>query len=260
MSFCSKINLLAGCFAACVLADAANAAGLVKHRVVSPRVRSVVRADAKGRLVRTVVVSPRVIQPRVVDDSVAAKAPALDYSASVPELVESTAKKYDVDPLLVHSVIQVESNYNPYAVSPKGAQGLMQLMPGTARRFGVANSFDPADNIEGGVRYLKYLTELFPHDPRLALAAYNAGEGAVWKYNYQIPPYRETEQYVYKVARKYGQAKKAVEQTKAVQTAKAAPEPVTPGGPEYAPVQYFLDAEGKLHMRTAEASQQSGTP
>ena len=260
MRFCSRLNLLVSCLGVCVLVNAAAAANLVKQTVVAPRVRSVVRADAKGRLVRTVVVSPRVIQPRVVNDSAAAEAPAPDYSATVPQLVEAAAKKYDVDPLLVHSVIQVESNYNPHAVSPKGAQGLMQLMPGTARRFGVSNSFDPRENIEGGVRYLKYLSGLFPHDPRLALAAYNAGEGAVWKYNYQIPPYRETEQYVYKVARKYGQAKKAVEQTKAVETAVAVPQPVTPGGQVYAPVQYFVDAEGKLHMRTPEASEQSRTP
>ena len=254
------MNLLTGCLAACALADSAVAASLVKQTVVSPRVRSVVRADAKGRLVRTVVVSPRVIQPRVVEDEAHAAAPVPDYAATVPQLVEAAAKKYEVDPLLVHSVIQVESNYNPYAVSPKGAQGLMQLMPGTARRFGVSNSFDPREHIEGGVRYLKYLSDLFPQDPRLALAAYNAGEGAVWKYNYQIPPYRETEQYVYKVARKYGQAKKAIEQTKPVETAAAVPTPVTPGEPVYAPVQHFVDAEGKLHMRTPEAAEQSRTP
>ena len=260
MSFCLKLNLLAACLGVCVLADTASAAGLAKQTVVNPRVRSVVRADAKGRLVRTVVVTPRVIQPRVVDAQAGAE--TADYSATVPQLVEAAAKKYDLDPLLVHSVIQVESGYNPYAVSPKGAQGLMQLMPGTARRFGVANSFDPRENIEGGVRYLKYLSGLFPHDPRLAIAAYNAGEGAVWKYNYQIPPYRETEEYVYKVARKYGQAKKDLErQTKAVETAVAVPKPVNPGEPVYAPVRFFVDADGRLHMQTAEpASEQSRTP
>lgn len=256
------MNVLAGCIGVCVLADIASASGLTKHTVHSPRVRSVVRADSKGRLVRTVVVSPRVVQPRVVETTAQTAVDDTDYSASVPQLVEAAAKKYDLDPLLVHSVIQVESGYNPYAVSPKGAQGLMQLMPGTAKRFGVANSFDPRANIEAGVRYLKYLSELFPHDPRLALAAYNAGEGAVWKYNSQIPPYRETEQYIYKVARKYGQAKKDMErQTKVVETAVATPKPVTPAEPVYSPVRYFVDADGRLHMRTAEpATEQSRTP
>jgi soluble lytic murein transglycosylase-like protein len=173
--------------------------------------------------------------------------------------VEAAARKYDLDPLLVHSVISVESGYNPYAVSPKGARGLMQLMPGTARRFGVSNSFDPADNIEGGVRYLKYLFTLFPNQPRLAVAAYNAGEGAVWKYNYQIPPYPETKQYVYKVAKKYGQARRAADAEPApaedrTESAAAA----EPKGPVYAPVQTYVDEQGRLHMRTAEA--QSGTP
>ena len=138
--------------------------------------------------------------------------------ASVPDLVEAAAKQYDVDPLLVHSVIQVESNYNPYAVSPKGAQGLMQLMPATARRFGVRNSFDVKENIEGGVRYLKYLGLAVPERPRLTIAAYNAGEGAVWKYGNKVPPYRETEQYVQRVGRKYGKARREAEQKKSLGT------------------------------------------
>ena len=260
MGFCSRFSLLVCCVGVAVFADTASGAGLTKQ-VVPPRVRSVVRADAKGRLVRTVVVTPRIVQPRVVDTQSAPESTLIAPPATVPELVEAAAKKYDVDPLLVHSVIQVESGYNPYAVSPKGAQGLMQLMPGTARRFGVSNSFDVRDNIEGGVRYLKYLSELFPHDPRLAIAAYNAGEGAVWKYNYQIPPYRETEAYVYKVARKYGQARKAVQPAKGVETAVAAPKPVNPGGPVYAPVSYFVDGEGRLHMQNAPAAnEQPRTP
>jgi soluble lytic murein transglycosylase-like protein len=184
----------------------------------------------------------------VIEKSAPASAGTADM-ANVPDLVETTARKYDLDPLLVHSVIQVESAYNPYAVSPKGAQGLMQLMPATARRFGVSNTFDPKENIEGGVRYLKYLTTLFPNDPRLALAAYNAGEGAVWKYNYQIPPYRETEHYVYRVAQKYGQARRQSHQSAPVQTAKAESAPVS-AGPVYAPVRYHVDADGRLHMST----------
>ncbi len=119
-------------------------------------------------------------------------------------------------------MIQVESNYNPYAVSPKGAQGLMQLMPETARRFGVRNTFDIKENIEGGVRYLKYLGTLFPEDPRLTIAAYNAGEGAVWKYGNSIPPYRETEQYVDRVGKRYGQARRAAEKKEKKETKKPA--------------------------------------
>lgn len=260
------LNLTAGCFGVLALAGSLSAASLVKHTVVAPRVRSVVRADSHGRLVRTIVVTPRVIQPRVIDtQSAAANASSAPASATVPELVEATARKYDVDPLLVHSVIAVESGYNPYAVSPKGAQGLMQLMPGTARRFGVSNTFDPAENIEGGVRYLKYLSTLFPNDTRLAVAAYNAGEGAVWKYNYQIPPYAETEQYVYKVAKKYGQAKKAAEKMEPVEQAKAEPPTASePAGPVYTPVQAFVDGEGRLHLRSVmsgtDASAETGTP
>jgi soluble lytic murein transglycosylase-like protein len=207
------------------------------------RIRSVVRADARGRLVRTVVVSQRVPQERPEELK------QVD-AASVPALVEAVAKQYDVDPLLVHSVIETESNYNPYAVSPKGAQGLMQLMPATAKRFGVQNSFDIKENIEGGVRYLKYLGTLFPDDPRLAIAAYNAGEGAVWKYGNNVPPYRETEQYVQRVNHKYGKARRAAEQKKnsePVQTASVG----KPTSPEEvrSPVQVFVDSEGRLYLR-----------
>jgi soluble lytic murein transglycosylase-like protein len=177
-------------------------------------------------------------------------AAAASPDASVTEIVEATARRYDVDPLLVHSVIQVESSYNPYAISPKGAQGLMQLMPGTARRFGVANAFDVQDNIEGGVRYLKYLQSIFPQDLRLAVAAYNAGEGAVWKYNNQIPPYRETEEYVHKVSRTYGKAKSAADRQRASETPARTAE-VAPEGPVYAAVEHFVDGEGRLHLRTA---------
>ena len=96
---------------------------------------------------------------------------------------------------LLHSVIRVESNYNPNAVSPKGALGLMQLIPATARRFGVDNVFNPLENLEGGARYLRYLLDLYGGNYPLALAAYNAGEGAVAKYG-GVPPYPETQNYL----------------------------------------------------------------
>ena len=210
----------------------------------APSVRSVVRTDSRtGKLVRTVVVAP----PKMVVRKAAA-GETLPVTDAVPELIETTAKKYDVDPLLVHSVIQVESAYKSHAVSDKGAQGLMQLMPATARRFGVRNSFDVRDNIEGGVRYLKYLDSLFPNDLRLTLAAYNAGEGAVWKYKNQIPPYRETEEYVQNVGMRSDKAVREAEKRRRPRPEAAA---AAPAGPMYAHVEAFVDASGRLHMRTA---------
>ena len=158
-------------------------------------------------------------------------------------MVEETAKNFDVSPLLVDSVIQVESNYNPYAISPKGAQGLMQLMPATARRFGVQNTFDPQQNIEGGVRYLKFLQETF-QDDTLAIAAFNAGEKAVSKYG-NVPPYRETVDYVAKVGRKYTQAKHAA--TNSAMPAKPA-EKSQPTPDETTHVAGYIDQEGRLHI------------
>ena len=123
-------------------------------------------------------------------------------AASVPylDLIYDIAKTHDVSPELIKAVIKVESNFNYKAVSPKGAQGLMQLMPATAKRFGVTDSFDPKDNIQGGVKYLAYLFDEFGEENLdLVLAGYNAGEQAVRKYGNQIPPYKETQQYVKKV-------------------------------------------------------------
>jgi len=112
------------------------------------------------------------------------------------ELIQEAATQTNLEPALLHAVIQAESAYNPNAVSPKGAVGLMQLMPGTAKRYGVSDSTDAAENIEGGARYLSDLLEMFSDDKQLAVAAYNAGEGAVIRYGYKIPPYKETKNYV----------------------------------------------------------------
>ncbi len=114
-------------------------------------------------------------------------------------LIRAIAEEVGVDAHLLHAVIQVESGYNTQARSPKGAQGLMQLIPATAERFGVNNADDPESNIRGGARYLKNLLDLFNNDLHLALAAYNAGEGAVQKHNNTIPPYPETQSYVARV-------------------------------------------------------------
>lgn len=114
-------------------------------------------------------------------------------------IITKTANKFKLDPALIKAVIKAESNFNHRAVSPVGAQGLMQLMPATASSLKVEDSFHPEKNIEGGARYLSYLLKLYKGDLTLALAAYNAGEKAVAKYNYTVPPYRETQNYVKRV-------------------------------------------------------------
>ncbi len=117
-------------------------------------------------------------------------------------LIREFARKYEVDAALIKAIIRAESGFNPYAVSRKGARGLMQLMPQTAQRLSVYNSFNPRENIEGGTRYFKYLLGLFKYDLRLSLAAYNAGENLVLQSN-SIPPYRETIDYIRKVLNFY---------------------------------------------------------
>ena len=117
-------------------------------------------------------------------------------------LVES-GKRNSVDPLLLYSIMHQESSFKPRAMSYKGARGLMQLMPPTASRFGVANIWDPKQNIEGGARYMRFLLDLFSGDVNLALAGYNAGEGAVMKYGYRVPPYSETREYVRRIGQRY---------------------------------------------------------
>ena len=119
------------------------------------------------------------------------------------ELIEQAAYRHQVDAKLVHAVIQTESAYDSTAQSPKGAVGLMQLMPDTARRFGVSDRNDPDQNIDGGTRYLKHLINLFNPNLDLAVAAYNAGENAVIRYNNSIPPYPETQNYVRQVLALY---------------------------------------------------------
>ncbi|MGC8794520.1 MAG: lytic transglycosylase domain-containing protein [Bryobacteraceae bacterium] len=203
------------------------------------RLTLVVRADPRtGRLVRAPVVNPRpvqatAVQPRVVEPRRPAAVLGLE------DYIEEVAARYNLDPVLVQAVIEVESGYDPAAISPKGAVGLMQLMPQTARRMGVRDSFNPWENIEGGVRYLKYLLALFNGDKRRALAAYNAGEGAVFRYG-DIPPYPETLAYVYRVGKKLGEQRRAAGQ----QQAKGAAAPAAPRIVEY------VDAQGRWCIQT----------
>ncbi len=119
------------------------------------------------------------------------------------EMIAKAAVKHQMDPKLLHAVIQAESAYNPNAVSSAGAVGLMQLMPDTARRYGVSDRRDAEQNIDGGTRYLKDLLSMFNSNLRLAVAGYNAGEGAVMKFNNTVPPYPETQNYVQHVLRIY---------------------------------------------------------
>lgn len=210
--------------------------------------RLVVRSDARtGRLVRSVTVAPRpvaatVIAPRPVS-SVVDPAPAPGNQLNLQEAVDQIAREHELEPLLVHSVIRVESNYNPFAISPKGAQGLMQLVPETARRFGVSNSFNPIQNIQGGVRYLKHLLQLYNNNYVLALAAYNAGEGAVDRYK-GVPPYAETQSYVYQVGKRLGEARRNSEKV-----LPKAPKAVAPP-PDHNPIREIVTADGKVQYRT----------
>ena len=174
------------CFLSFPLARAASTGERI-HKVTT-----VVRADMKtGRRVRNVVVTPKPVVAKVVQPRKPDQPPVRRFGpdTTLREIVRETARVHNLEPALVEAVVEVESNYNPFAISSKGAEGLMQLMPSTARRFGVGNSFDAEKNIEGGVRYLKYLQSLYGNDLQRVLAAYNAGEGAVNRYT-GIPRYR----------------------------------------------------------------------
>jgi soluble lytic murein transglycosylase-like protein len=170
MHLCSKLGPLS-----LLTAVLGMAASVIHTSSVHPDFRT-------GKLVRSVIVTSRPAPPAAID-------------AGIDRAVERIAAQHSLPPQLIHSVIKVESNYNPFAVSPKGARGLMQLIPSTARRFGVSDSFNPLENIQGGAKYLKYLLDLYNGSYPLALAAYNAGEGAVAKYG-GVPPYAETRNYL----------------------------------------------------------------
>src|SRR4051812_20566695 len=201
----------------------------------TPHITSVVRPDSRsGKLVRSMVVHSKPVgEQRVASTPVEARAiePGTSFAApqsqtvpasapaNIEEAVARIAAEHSLPAQLIHSVIKVESNYNPYAVSSKGALGMMQLIPETARRFGVKNVFNPVENIQGGAKYLRYLLDLFDGSYPLALAAYNAGEAAVTRYG-GIPPYAETQAYVVLVRRQFELAKQA--------EAKAAPVPARP--------------------------------
>jgi soluble lytic murein transglycosylase-like protein len=131
-------------------------------------------------------------------------------NSRLDNLIRQNGSRFGVDPYFIFCVMEQESHFSARAMSPKGAKGLMQLMPGTAARFGVRRPFDPADNIAGGTRYLKMLLQTHGGRIELALASYNAGEGAVARYGGRVPPYRETRDYVRKISKHYDKIKPEV--------------------------------------------------
>lgn len=228
-------------------ADSAGASSLLSPPQHAPTV-STIRVDRRtGKLVR-VISGPGAPESRSTRPISIPPPPA-----RIGELVERSARANNVDPLLVQSVIQVESNYNTYAVSNKGAEGLMQLMPSTSRMLGVTNSFDPVENIEAGVKYLKYLQSLY-HDDRLALAAYNAGPGAVSKYS-EVPPYPETQNYVERVGQRYRAAHDAAAAAVPADRAAGSQAVQSPPVEEKPVLEQFIDSDGRLHLKTVPRTQ-----
>jgi membrane-bound lytic murein transglycosylase B len=197
----------------------------------------------------TSVVRPDPVTGRLVRSLVPAKGPipVKHAPADVAQTVERVARQNQLPPQLIHSVIQVESNYDPNAISSKGALGLMQLIPATARRFGVADVFDPADNIAGGARYLKYLLGLYNGDNTLALAAYNAGERAVSRYG-GVPPFPETWNYLSRVLHRMSDApasKETPAPIAAVQSNEAQPAEAGPAE-VHNPIREVTDSAGRI--------------
>jgi len=161
--------------------------------------------DAGGHLV--LANAPRTGEGQIVPSYPVSKSETIRTTSRVASdrvrmydgLIIENARKHDVRPDLVRAVVQVESAYNPYARSSKGAAGLMQLMPATAQQFGVKNAFSPEENLRAGVAYLRQLLDRYENNEELALAAYNAGPNAVDKYGEKVPPYAETQNYVARI-------------------------------------------------------------
>lgn len=192
-------------------------------QVISPTVAPIVAAKPANTKTKQLVKKTSSSQPRMnVQDGLALKnANKSNYSArllmgSSPGLkgfttgsseydsyIVDSSKRYNVDPLLIYAQMHQESSFKLKATSYKGASGLMQLMPATARRFGVTEIYNPKQNIDAGVKYMRWLLNTFNQDVVLALAGYNAGEGAVMKYGWQVPPYRETQEYVRRITARY---------------------------------------------------------
>jgi len=174
-----------------------------RREVVSSVTRLYLNADSNG-----FVDVPTSEVDHFEKDLSAPAVPPERGSPPMAEVINTVSGRHHLDPDLINSVIHAESGFNPRAVSPKGAQGLMQLMPQTALRLGVVNSFDPGDNLEGGTRYLRELLERYNFDLIKALAAYNAGPQRVEQYR-GVPPYYETQAYVARIIRDFNRKKLA---------------------------------------------------
>lgn len=190
----------------------------VKARVSTPRSRRASRNDLSNKPSdntqatsslddsATKVKNTALLYEPVAMSPLGAASPLRGYttgSAQVDNYLIDSGTRNGIDPLLLYSIMHQESSFKSRAISPKGARGLMQLMPGTAVRYGVTNIFDPRQNIEGGARYVRFLLDHFDGNINLTLAGYNAGEGAVEKYGWRIPPYSETQEYVRRISRRY---------------------------------------------------------
>jgi hypothetical protein len=229
-------NIVRACFILMLVAPAFAASPGVAPQ---GHMTTVVRADTRtGRLVRSIVMVPPIV---VFQDK---KVQAVQ-DRNLKIMIDRIADEHGVESHLVHSVIRAESNYNANAVSPKGAQGIMQLIPSTARRFGVSNTFDAQENIQGGVRYLRYLLDYYQGDYAKAIAAYNAGESAVDKYN-GVPPFAETQNYVYQVARNLETARQAAPRNPAI----IKESPVNDETETPRPIQASTGSDGRIYYRT----------
>jgi len=216
-------------------------------QVYTPAAPIVLRSSKKGKHGRgtkyQVVVEDKLVQKTAqtartasVSDGLAQREPLTTFSGSKLAMGSSaglkgfttgnslhdsyildSSRRYNIDPLLIYSQMHQESSFHIRATSNKGASGLMQLMPATARRFGVTSIYDPKQNIDAGIRYMRWLLDTFNGDVVLALAGYNAGEGAVMKYGWNVPPYRETQEYVRRITSRYS----AITDGRFVHTARA---------------------------------------
>jgi len=186
--------------------------GIVARVTLEASDRALAEARAKSEAIqKQIIAADKPLVANVSEDSLTFTASEQSWStgsAKVDNLIKYYGKKYAVDPYLVFCLMAQESSFSANAISPKGAQGLMQLMPATAARYGVTNPYDVAQSIMGGTRYLKDLLQMFNGRVDLALAGYNAGEGAVIKYGYNVPPYNETRNYVRLISMRYNKGKK----------------------------------------------------